>query len=175
MLQATGPVKKRPVAAETSSDTSVTSPHSAARAASKVSPVRIAVLITAGVPTRATASHSSSRLAARANGAVGNPPSARKVFSRARCCAVCSATPEGRTGASASIASTAAMGTLLAIHLGVVAAFFIMIPYGKLAHVVYRYSALVKNAVESVVDEMALTMMRTVLPIMIISTTVSST
>ncbi|MCC6176151.1 MAG: tricarballylate utilization protein TcuB, partial [Chloroflexi bacterium] len=29
-----------------------------------------------------------------------------------------------------------------------VAAFFIMIPYGKLAHVVYRYSALVRNAIE---------------------------
>jgi len=43
---------------------------------------------------------------------------------------------------------TAAMGTLLAIHLGIIAAFFLMIPYGKLAHVVYRYSALVKNAVE---------------------------
>ena len=40
------------------------------------------------------------------------------------------------------------MGTLLAIHLGVIAAFFLMIPYGKLAHVVYRYSALVRNAVE---------------------------
>jgi citrate/tricarballylate utilization protein len=43
---------------------------------------------------------------------------------------------------------TAAMGTLLAIHLGVVAAFFLMIPYGKLAHVVYRYAALVRNAIE---------------------------
>jgi citrate/tricarballylate utilization protein len=43
---------------------------------------------------------------------------------------------------------TALMGLLLAIHLGIVAAFFVMIPYGKLAHVVYRYSALVKNAVE---------------------------
>jgi citrate/tricarballylate utilization protein len=43
---------------------------------------------------------------------------------------------------------TAAMGSLLAIHLGIIAAFFLMIPYGKLAHVVYRYSALVKNAVE---------------------------
>ena len=30
---------------------------------------------------------------------------------------------------------TAAMGTLLAIHLGIIAAFFLMIPYGKLAHV----------------------------------------
>jgi citrate/tricarballylate utilization protein len=43
---------------------------------------------------------------------------------------------------------TAEMGTLLAIHLGVVAAFFLMIPYGKLAHVVYRYSALVRNSIE---------------------------
>jgi citrate/tricarballylate utilization protein len=43
---------------------------------------------------------------------------------------------------------TPAMGTLLAIHLGVVAAFFIMVPYGKLAHAVYRYAALVRNAIE---------------------------
>jgi citrate/tricarballylate utilization protein len=43
---------------------------------------------------------------------------------------------------------TAAMGTLLVIHLGVVAAFFIMLPYGKFAHVVYRYSALVRNSIE---------------------------
>lgn len=47
-----------------------------------------------------------------------------------------------------ALRETAAMGTLLAIHLGIVAAFFLMIPYGKLAHVVYRYAALVKNAVE---------------------------
>jgi len=47
-----------------------------------------------------------------------------------------------------ALRETAAMGTLLAIHLGIIAAFFLMIPYGKLAHVVYRYSALVKNAVE---------------------------
>jgi citrate/tricarballylate utilization protein len=40
------------------------------------------------------------------------------------------------------------MPSLLALHLGVVAAFFIMIPYGKLAHVVYRYAALVRNAIE---------------------------
>jgi citrate/tricarballylate utilization protein len=43
---------------------------------------------------------------------------------------------------------TAAMGTLLVIHLGIVAAFFIMLPYGKFAHVVYRYAALVRNAIE---------------------------
>jgi citrate/tricarballylate utilization protein len=43
---------------------------------------------------------------------------------------------------------TAAMGTLLAVHLAVVAVFFITIPYGKFAHVVYRYAALVRNAIE---------------------------
>ena len=43
---------------------------------------------------------------------------------------------------------TVIMGFLLALHLGVVAAFFIMIPYGKLAHVVYRYAALIRNAIE---------------------------
>ena len=40
------------------------------------------------------------------------------------------------------------MGTLLAIHLGIVAALFITMPYGKFAHAVYRYLALVRNASE---------------------------
>ena len=43
---------------------------------------------------------------------------------------------------------TAAMGTLLAIHLGVVAALFITLPYGKFAHLFYRYAALIRNALE---------------------------
>jgi citrate/tricarballylate utilization protein len=43
---------------------------------------------------------------------------------------------------------TAAMGTLLVIHLGVVAGLFITMPYGKFAHVVYRYAALVRYAIE---------------------------
>jgi citrate/tricarballylate utilization protein len=43
---------------------------------------------------------------------------------------------------------TAAMGTLLVIHLGMVAGLFITIPYGKFAHVVYRYAALVRYAIE---------------------------
>jgi citrate/tricarballylate utilization protein len=40
------------------------------------------------------------------------------------------------------------MGTLLVIHLGFVAGLFITLPYSKFAHVVYRYGALVRNALE---------------------------
>jgi citrate/tricarballylate utilization protein len=47
-----------------------------------------------------------------------------------------------------ALRETAAMGTLLVIHLGVVAGLFISAPYGKFAHVVYRYAALVRYAVE---------------------------
>lgn len=43
---------------------------------------------------------------------------------------------------------TAAMPTLLAVHLGVVAAFFMTLPYGKFAHAVFRLAALFKDAVE---------------------------
>jgi citrate/tricarballylate utilization protein len=43
---------------------------------------------------------------------------------------------------------TALMGTLLTIHLGIVAAFFLTLPFGKFAHVVYRYAALIKYQVE---------------------------
>ncbi len=43
---------------------------------------------------------------------------------------------------------TPAMGTLLAVHLGVVAGLFITMPYGKFVHAVYRYAALIRNAIE---------------------------
>jgi citrate/tricarballylate utilization protein len=43
---------------------------------------------------------------------------------------------------------TSAMGMLLVIHLGVVAGLFITAPYGKFAHVVYRYAALVRYSIE---------------------------
>ncbi len=43
---------------------------------------------------------------------------------------------------------TAAMALLLAVHLGVVMAFFATMPYGKFAHGVYRAAALLKWAIE---------------------------
>jgi citrate/tricarballylate utilization protein len=43
---------------------------------------------------------------------------------------------------------TAAMGPLLALHLGAVFAFFITMPYGKFVHGIYRVMALVRYAQE---------------------------
>jgi citrate/tricarballylate utilization protein len=46
------------------------------------------------------------------------------------------------------VRDTAAMGLVLTLHLGLVAGLFLTLPYGKFAHVIYRYAALVQNAVE---------------------------
>ena len=43
---------------------------------------------------------------------------------------------------------TSWMGILLAIHLGVVMALFLTLPYGKFAHGFYRCAALLKWAIE---------------------------
>jgi citrate/tricarballylate utilization protein len=43
---------------------------------------------------------------------------------------------------------TRAMGSLLAIHLGVVLALFITLPYGKFVHALYRFAALVRFHIE---------------------------
>ena len=43
---------------------------------------------------------------------------------------------------------TGAMALLLALHLGVVMALFLTLPYGKFAHGVYRVAALLKYAIE---------------------------
>lgn len=43
---------------------------------------------------------------------------------------------------------TGAMALLLAVHLGVVMALFLTLPYGKFAHGVFRVAALLKHAIE---------------------------
>jgi citrate/tricarballylate utilization protein len=43
---------------------------------------------------------------------------------------------------------TSAMGLLLAVHLGVVMALFLTLPYGKFAHGIFRSAALLKWAIE---------------------------
>lgn len=48
---------------------------------------------------------------------------------------------------------TPAMGTLLAVHLGIVVGLFVTLPYGKFVHAVLRYAALVKNALEGLDEE----------------------
>jgi citrate/tricarballylate utilization protein len=48
--------------------------------------------------------------------------------------------------------TTGAMGVLLAIHLGVVFALFVTMPYGKFVHGIYRFAALLRYAKER--DEM---------------------
>ena len=47
-----------------------------------------------------------------------------------------------------ALRNTIAMPTLLAVHLGVVMALFLTLPYGKFAHGIYRSAALLRWAVE---------------------------
>jgi citrate/tricarballylate utilization protein len=55
----------------------------------------------------------------------------------------------GATGlALLALRDTPAMATLLAVHLGVVLALFLTLPYGKFVHAVYRLAALVRYHVE---------------------------
>jgi citrate/tricarballylate utilization protein len=44
---------------------------------------------------------------------------------------------------------TPALGTLLAVHLGVVVGLFLMLPYGKFVHGIYRSAALVRSVLEA--------------------------
>jgi citrate/tricarballylate utilization protein len=44
--------------------------------------------------------------------------------------------------------ATPAMGVMLAVHLGVVFALFLTLPYGKFVHGLYRFLALIQYARE---------------------------
>jgi citrate/tricarballylate utilization protein len=48
-----------------------------------------------------------------------------------------------------ALRETAAMGMLLAVHLGLVLGLFVTMPYGKFVHGLYRFAALARNAVET--------------------------
>lgn len=48
--------------------------------------------------------------------------------------------------------ATPVMGLLLALHLGVVFAFFVTMPYGKFVHGLYRFAALMRHAHEQFVE-----------------------
>jgi len=45
--------------------------------------------------------------------------------------------------------ATSAMGLLLALHIGLVIALFVLLPYSKFVHGIYRSLALLRNAVET--------------------------
>jgi citrate/tricarballylate utilization protein len=47
-----------------------------------------------------------------------------------------------------AVRATGAMGLAMAIHLGFVLAFFLMLPYSKMVHGVYRSAALLRRAME---------------------------
>jgi citrate/tricarballylate utilization protein len=47
-----------------------------------------------------------------------------------------------------ALRATGAMGVALAVHLGAVLALFLLLPYGKFVHGLYRTAALIRNAME---------------------------
>jgi citrate/tricarballylate utilization protein len=47
-----------------------------------------------------------------------------------------------------ALRTTPAMGAMLAVHLCIVVALFLTLPYGKFVHAIYRYAALVRYSIE---------------------------
>ena len=47
-----------------------------------------------------------------------------------------------------ALRETSSLGLMLAIHLGLVMAFFLTMPYSKFAHGIFRSAALLKPAIE---------------------------
>ena len=52
-----------------------------------------------------------------------------------------------------AVRDTAAMGIVLDVHLGFVAALFLTLPYGKFVHSIYRSLALLRNRAEGRQEE----------------------
>ena len=48
-----------------------------------------------------------------------------------------------------ALRATGAMGIALAIHLGCVLALFVTVPYSRMVHGLYRFAALLRNAIEA--------------------------
>ena len=48
-----------------------------------------------------------------------------------------------------ALRESSAMGVLLSVHLGLVMALFLTMPYGKFVHATYRFAALLRNAIEA--------------------------
>ena len=46
------------------------------------------------------------------------------------------------------VRATGAMGTVLAVHLGLILALFLTMPYSKFVHMTYRFGALLRHAIE---------------------------
>jgi citrate/tricarballylate utilization protein len=47
-----------------------------------------------------------------------------------------------------AVRTTGAMGLAMAVHLGFILAFFVILPYSKMVHGLYRSAALLRRAAE---------------------------
>ena len=96
----------------------------------------------------------------RARTIVGSPDCWRSVLARDSACAIlpepmarpgfhgAPASPRASPDSRFSLRANGAMPALLTVHLAVVLALFVTLPYGKFAHAVFRAAALLFDAIE---------------------------